>query len=556
MIKRLVFVLVFVTVVLVVHPRSAKAQPLQCSEFNYAPIDARRALVEADAAIIGTIEPGSSYTADQPGTFRTEQAVKGKVVRVIAVDAVNWNHPPSGGERVGLLLFRGDQAGQHFSSACTLSPEKLRRAAEPLPPTYGKNPAVLFAGGSFGEARVVALDSAGRTLAYGAGKGITTFLSICPGGERVVEVVADGYRMDSKTSLAVRDLTTLDVIRNQPLLMLQRSGEMEGGPAVGSISCRDHKGEEVLMWILRSVPGDADSWVSRIMLLTPRKNRDLLKGPLFGGVEFSNSEFMAYANSGGHDGQVFRLDLEKGTSTRIARTPERGYFGGPSALSPEGSRLAWGLSGQYLQTDDQIVMFDLTTTPVGVKKVTMPRQFLGHFTWVDNQTLAVGRLTDESAPVTEVRTYDHRLRLKGQIGNWQGWHIHASLNGVLYGAGGQNSLLVQTRIPNGQPQTLTSFEPFAPTVLVSIPHGINVTGRAIKSSKISGEIIETTHPSPTPASPSPQASPSKARAAEEVRPTAPKTTNLLLLVLPPLALSIGIVALLWRRVRTRGRTAA
>jgi hypothetical protein len=37
----------------------------------------------------------------------------------------------------------------------------------------------------------MALDRPARTLAYGYGTGLTTQLSICPGGRRVLELVGD-----------------------------------------------------------------------------------------------------------------------------------------------------------------------------------------------------------------------------------------------------------------------------------------------------------------------------------------------------------------------------
>ena len=65
----------------------------------------------------------------------------------------------------------------------------LARALRPYRLPIGSGRVALLAGGSFGDARVMALDTRGRVLGYGFGEGETRAISICPGATRSAELV-------------------------------------------------------------------------------------------------------------------------------------------------------------------------------------------------------------------------------------------------------------------------------------------------------------------------------------------------------------------------------
>lgn len=132
-------------------------------------------LQDSDAAFVGRLverRDGSGGAAIL--TFSVERAVKGKLG-----SRVDVRTPSSGascgieaplGERVGLFLTR--EGGAWIGSLCKqVSPDDLLAAARPLPAPNGRGAPAMWVGGRFGKARVLALDTRGRTLAYGYGPG-------------------------------------------------------------------------------------------------------------------------------------------------------------------------------------------------------------------------------------------------------------------------------------------------------------------------------------------------------------------------------------------------
>lgn len=187
--------------------------------------DPRDRLAAANGAFIGelvgrreTAPLGSviSTGRDVVYTFEVAEVVKGNIGQRVEVHSAasgsSCGFEVAAGEAVGVLLDR--HRGSWRSGLCgQLEPAKLRAAAAPLPAPDGCAPAAFVVGGSFGEARLLTLDRHARTLAYGLGAGQTTQLSICPDGNRMLEVVDDHPR---PSRLALRELPGLRLLGAAP----------------------------------------------------------------------------------------------------------------------------------------------------------------------------------------------------------------------------------------------------------------------------------------------------------------------------------------------------
>ncbi len=156
-------------------------------------------------------------------TFSVERALKGQIGRTVEVRTSGGGAAcgieASVGERVGLFLTREGQTW--IGDLCRqVEPEDLLTAVAPLPAPNGRGAPAMYVGGRFGRARVLALDTRGRTLAYGFGPGTTQLLSPCPGGKRVAEVIL----VYEGNQLVIRDARTLRIVRQA------RCGPARGAP--------------------------------------------------------------------------------------------------------------------------------------------------------------------------------------------------------------------------------------------------------------------------------------------------------------------------------------
>jgi hypothetical protein len=112
------------------------------------------------------------------------------------------------GRRVAAFIYR--RGGRWTSNLCSLTtPGELERATEPYPRPLGRGRVALLAGGSFGDARLMALDERGRILGYGFGEGSVRRISVCPGGGAAAELVDRG---PSRSFVVVRSLESLRVL--------------------------------------------------------------------------------------------------------------------------------------------------------------------------------------------------------------------------------------------------------------------------------------------------------------------------------------------------------
>ncbi|MGZ8571312.1 MAG: hypothetical protein ACXWW5_03710 [Actinomycetota bacterium] len=221
-------------------PRTAHA--CSCAE-----PEPRDAIASHDAAFVGTLIDRREGGPDIPAwddlrvdTFRftVEHDIKenlGTEVEVVASsDGTSCGLEVPVGTRTGLFLTLSNDAWT--SGLCSqVQPEKLLAAADPLPAPEGQGPIRLLVGGNFGEARVMALDARGRTLAYGYGEGDVYDIAVCPGGHRSVESVTKRRN----GSLVVRDVASLAVIRRVPIVQTQF-------PSIYLVACLDERGDHLL----------------------------------------------------------------------------------------------------------------------------------------------------------------------------------------------------------------------------------------------------------------------------------------------------------------------
>lgn len=189
----------------------------EASACSCADIDPRDRIEEGAPAVIGrVVSITHDDVTDRPGlsryVLRVERALNVRLGDRIVVRSspyssscgVSWR----AGQRVGAFLDR--TRGGWRTYLCSLAePFELERAVRPYPRPLGRGRVALLAGGSFGDARVMALDGRGRILGYGFGEGAVRRISVCPSGRVAAELLDRGRE---RTFVAVRSLESLQVL--------------------------------------------------------------------------------------------------------------------------------------------------------------------------------------------------------------------------------------------------------------------------------------------------------------------------------------------------------
>ena len=302
-------------VVLVVASLAAAVEPARAC--SCIPPDPWSYLRKADGAFVGHLV--SRREVDQGRavlTFDVERAVKGKIGTTVEVTTANngaaCGIETSVGRRIGLFLMReGDGWVGHL--CWQVEPADLLAAAA-LPAPNGKGPAMLFVGGQFGPARTLALDAKGRTLAYGMGNGEAVNFSVCPGGQRVAEVVEfagmrGGDLVVTGYVIAIRELPTLRLLRRQRL---------KRGYYDGDIRCADESGKKIALF-------SSDTGAhGRLRLVTPRTVTTLWRGTAF---YASTTERFAYIQVlGPAREKLVAVDLRSRLMRSLGTVPVHGAY--------------------------------------------------------------------------------------------------------------------------------------------------------------------------------------------------------------------------------------
>lgn len=352
--------------------------------------DPRERLAEADGAFIGTLvsqteteppdpdEPVSSGR-DNTYTFTVEEVFKGDIGETIEV------HAPADGASCGLEMGIGQQDGLFLymdeglwrSSLCSrVDPQELRDAAAPLPEPDGENPARFLIGGSYGEARIVAIDEQGRTIAYGYGQKDTTHVKVCPGSKYSVEAV-DTRRKPSQ--LVVRDLATFEVVRD---IEIEGWNNWYSGkkPDLVALLCLNQDASEILAFGSTRHEPVAHSELLRI---TPDGIAEIHDGT---GMFATLTPDAVYMNRGRWGRTIAVIDPDTGASTKVAKLHE---FASPYPSS-DGEWIATAYNDwREMKDPSRINLISADGSEKrSVKLFKGGRIAQGQIVWTDDDTLA------------------------------------------------------------------------------------------------------------------------------------------------------------------------
>jgi hypothetical protein len=469
---------------------------------NRDPLDR---LAGASGAFIGELvdrrETGPLGTIVSSGrdviyTFEVAEVFKGDIGQRVevhsAASGASCGFEIAPGEAIGILLDR--QRGNWQSGLCgQIEPGKLRAAAAPLPAPDGRPPAALVIGGSFGEARLLTVDRHARTLAYGYGAGLTTQLSICPGGNRLLELVEDD---PGPSRLALRELPGLRLVWERDLPRQPPSISAQ------SVQCLDGTGTG---YVFASNGGDP-SWspTATLLRVSPTTTKVLYRGAARS-ITFGPD--VGYVNAGRWGEAIGRINLRSGKVTQLLTGPR---YMTRLVLGPDGSALAtqvWGDDLTRAPGEDpngsrppRAVVIDLKPSPPRVRTAILDRanqtqtgrSVWGHMVWLD-----ADRLGFFPAPGAHPRAhiFDSSLR---ELGGFDNWAASTSLlvGEVIIGLG--QGRLTTAALPNGPTRAVEQLQS-AQTIAMAALAG---------ATQISPLPQATQTPAPPPgATPVPQAAP-------------------------------------------------
>jgi len=399
--------------------------------------DPRDAFAASDGAFIGTLTSQTPDPSDPSYgsiyAFTVEEAFKGDLSETVEVHAASNGaacglEVPLGG-RTGLFLDLID--GRWSSSLCQqIAPDDLRAAAQPLPEPDGVGPIAMLVSGSYGEAGIVALDSEGRTLAYGERDPDSGPLHVCPGSRRFLEVHG-GFR---RPELAIRDTASLDVVREIDLpLGVWPYRNLE--PV--AMTCADENADVVYLAALRYGGNEEDS----VFKITPDNVRRIYRGKV-GDFHFEGTDL--YLTEGARGRFLVRLDLDAPERHGLATVPGRST---QPRVSPNGRWVALRAGA------DRMKLVVVNTETGRVRSKLMPPGTAGEALWMNNRRIAFlpGGYDND-----RIEIYSRRLvrtaRLAGD------WYTNSNFldRGIAYGIGW--GVLYRASLSTGPSEVLRRFD--------------------------------------------------------------------------------------------------
>lgn len=338
--------------------------PLDAGACSCVPLDPWDAYARSDAAIVGVFQGKEGPTTYR---FRVEESFKAELRGQLDVRSAD-SGAACGLEvrvhgRVGLFLTRdGDEWRSNLCSQAKAS--DVRLAARGLPKPNGKGAIRYLVGGSFGPARIQALDAEGRTLAYGREGGSVSALAVC--GPRLSLEVVDG-------TLAFRDLRTFRVTRSVRL-----------GRAAGEWGARPHcAGPDAYVALFNDRR-------SRLLRIRGRSVRTVAQGERPAAAFAGRTAYLASRT------RIFAVDLRTGRRRTVA-----GFTAEQLSADRAGSHLA-ALGGGTLS-----VIELRGQRRVHRRRLGSMQRFL---VWDRDRVATLGW---EGGAV-----YDAGLRLKGRLPSW------------------------------------------------------------------------------------------------------------------------------------------
>jgi hypothetical protein len=465
-------------------------------------------------------------------TFEVAEVVKGNIGQRVEVHSAasgsSCGFEVAAGEAVGVLLDR--HRGSWRSGLCgQLEPAKLRAAAAPLPAPDGRAPAAFVVGGSFGEARLLTLDRHARTLAYGLGAGQTTQLSICPDGNRMLEVVDDHPR---PSRLALRELPGLRLLWERPLPRQPPSVSAQ------SVKCLNGTGTGYVF----AANGGDPRWSPQASLLrVSRTTTTVLYRGAARSIAFGRD--VGYVNEGRWGEAIGRINLHSGQVTPVLTGPR---YMTRLVLGPDGSALATQVWGDDLtrapggdrrgSRPPQALVIDLKPSPPRVRTAILAdanQTQTGRSIWGNMVWLNADRLGFFPAPGAhpQATIFDSSLR---ELGGFDNWAAATSLlvGEVIIGLG--QGRLTAADLPNGPTRVLQQFQSPQTSAMAALPGATQMLPQP----------QATRAPAPPGAIPVSQATP----------PVPPGDANLPILPLAAGAAAMALLAGLFLFSRTRRRS--
>jgi hypothetical protein len=432
------------------------------------PPDPRGQLADADAAFIGTlIGMGAPVVIPDPATgnrftmapfaFSVERWVKadlgGPVVEIFGPfrTSVDFGFQP--GTRIGVLVHLQD--GRPTSSGCAVfDPEVLLAAAAPVPSPDGSGPPALIVGGDFGAGRLVLLDTHGRALAYSDGEGMTSSISMCPGGRRFVETWWS-LQEHAEGDVAVREVATLDLVRE----IDSRALYPESEDRVSSTACLDEDGTDIV------------GLLGGVGLVALDGERRII-GPMASGwTMFVPGGLLYRPEMKGAQAGLHWMDLTDGSTDVIhdlSTDPDHIGDFHSVVVSPDGTRVAvndW-LDGRPTH--------DLTIHRLPDGAVLAHASYPSHdgstaATWIDDETLAVVSYgSGEAGQALDGVVRIVRASDAAETARWQGWRMDArSVGGILVGV--DDGHLLVAPVTGGEVVDVHTFDGLMVGPIVPLP---------------------------------------------------------------------------------------
>ncbi len=393
--------------------------PLDAAACSCVGIDPWKAYARSDAAIVGVYQGKRSPTTY---LFRVEEDYKADLPTELEVDSAEYGAScgieARVGQRLGLFLSR--DGNRWRSNLCSQArPAQVRVAAAGLPKPNGKGPVRFLVGGSFGPARVQALDAAGRTLAYGRGEGRVSALAVCPGSLRSVELT--GPR------LGVRDLRTFRLLRE---ITIRARSEY---PA--DVHCHGRDAFAALI-------GEERTRLIRI------RGRNVKTIRLAGQPAIAFAGRHAYLSE---RRRILSLDLSSGATRTLTD-----FAAEQLAVSPDGTLLA-GLTG------NRLFVLRLRGRPAVLHGPFLSREDVPRLVWDGHRLAAIGW--------ERGKVYDERLRLRGTLPSW-GVSDAVGLGGRIAGVG--YGRLTVGRMPRGPVRLLRDLISPNTLAIAAVDRGPNI----------------------------------------------------------------------------------
>lgn len=400
-------VMVAVASLMVVVGPAGEAEACSC-----AMLDPTVMLEDSDAAFVGTLVERPTEANSGDGftgiwVFEVDEWVKGDLGAQVgvhsALDGAACGFEMSEGERAGVFLYNDN--GRPTSGLCSVTtPAALLSASRPLV-LDGEGPPVFLIAADTGRARLATLDAAGRLLNATGDDRFSWSVSVCPGGDLVVEVL--------QNEVVVRDVASLNEVRKT---------EPPGSGQVEQAWCLSPEADRLLTRIW-----DEEEATSRIQILgtsTPL---------LIGDAQLLDVSPDHLALVRHPEASVEIIDLASGTTTSLESGGEISRL----TFSPSGNRLllteaSFPRAGGYAA---EVIVYDVAGEEVTWR--SDPIEDLEIFGWIDEDRIAAATYPVEAeSPRGMVLDITLGSVVEAELAGWQfstvGDHIVSSGDGHIY----------------------------------------------------------------------------------------------------------------------------